>query len=631
MIKWLLLLSIFFCSGGVAAEENLSAELILSRDSYAVSDTVIGAIKLTIPPAYHLYGNPIGPGIGKPVVIKAGNAHGVKWNRIIKQNARKFTPASGDWVWAYEKEAYFFIKGTVTGGVEGSVVSDTLTIDGLICHTACIPVNVKIPVSFPIKAVVSGKGHFVAHPELLKLYSSLRDSMDITNATPSLSLQNISGQITTIGGLGEIGGIAEQNSSDIPEWDYSPSEKKIEFNIFLAILFGFIAGIILNVMPCVLPVLGIKILSFAQSNNGNRKDILLRSGIFSLGIFVVFMILASLASFANFSWGEQFQNPKVLVGIIVLIVVFALGMFDVFTITVPGVIGGMERKSGNGLWGDFLRGMFATVLATPCSGPLLGATLAWTLTQSPLVVFTVFASIGLGMASPYIILSASSKLARLIPRPGNWMQDFKYIMGFILLGMAAYLMIGLPSEMLISTIGLCLVLSFAVWGYARYAPWGSSFRKRFIVALIMLTVSAGGIYFNFVTLYRLISTDSEVSNLKQDEWSPFSSKVLKDAHANGIPVMIDFTANWCMNCQYNKVTVLHSKKVMDLVRQKHIITMKADLTRPDPVIESLMTHLGSRSVPFLAVFPGDKPFEPVVMRDLLNKGALVSVLEQLNH
>jgi thiol:disulfide interchange protein len=611
---------------GSAAQDNLSVEVVLSRTSYAVSDTVIASIKLKIPPKYHLYGNPLGPGIGKPLLVKAANDNGITWYSVLKQKPRKFTPSTGDWVWAYENELHLFIKGAVTRNVTGNI-NDSITIDGLICHTSCVPVSVNVPLTVSVVPNTVDKNHFANHPELLKLLQALTDSMEITSATPAPAL---SLDLSNSGNVSSLSNITTTIQTEDDNWDYSPVEKKIEFNLFLAILLGFVAGIILNVMPCVLPVMGIKILSFAQSSAGDRKDVLLHSGMFSLGILIVFMALASLASFANFSWGEQFQNPKLLVGIIVLIVVFALGMFDVFTIAVPGGIGGMERKSGNGLWGNFFRGMFATVLATPCSGPLLGATLAWTLTQTPIIVFTVFASIGLGMASPYIVLSASRRLARMIPKPGSWMQDFKYIMGFILLGMAVYLMIGLPSDMMISTIGLCLVLAFAVWGYARFAPWGSTLRKKSIVALIMIAISAGGVYFNFVTLYSLISTDSELSNIGKNEWIPFSTKLLKDAHANGQSVMIDFTANWCMNCQYNKVTVLHSKRVMDLVRKKRVITIKADLTRPDPQIESLMANLGSRSVPFLAVFPGDKPFEPVVMRDLINKGALVSVLTQLN-
>lgn len=620
-----LLLLTVICIGS-AAEDNLSAEAILSRTSYAVSDTVIASVKLKIPPKYHLYGNPLGPGIGKPLLVKATNDKGVAWHSVLKQKPRKFIPSSGDWVWAYENELYLFVKGTVTGNVTGAI-ADSIIIDGLICHTSCIPVSIKVPLTFTVVPNSVDKNHFTDHPELLKLLHNLTDSMEITPAAPALTS---SLSLDLLSNSGSLGNIATTAKTENDHWDYSPAEKKIEFNLFLAILLGFVAGIILNVMPCVLPVMGIKILSFAQSSAGDRREVLVHSGMFSLGILSVFMVLASLASFANFSWGEQFQNPKVLVGIIVLIVVFALGMFDVFTITVPGAVGGMERKSGNGLWGNFFRGMFATVLATPCSGPLLGATLAWTLTQTPVIVFTVFASIGLGMASPYIVLSASRRLARIIPKPGSWMQDFKYFMGFILLGMAVYLMIGLPSDMMISTVGLCLVLAFAVWGYARFAPWGATLRKKSIVGLIMLIISAGGVYFNFVTMYNLISTDSDLSKTGKNEWVTFSPKLLKDAHANGQSVMIDFTANWCMNCQYNKVTVLHSKRIMDLVRKKRVITMKADLTRPDPQIESLMANLGSRSVPFLAVFPGDKPFEPIVMRDLINKGALVSVLTQLN-
>jgi thiol:disulfide interchange protein len=624
-LMWPLLL-LFLMYTGSAAEDNLIAESeVMSRSSYTASDTVIASIKLKIPPKFHLYGNPLGPGIGKPLLVKAANDKGIVWYSVLKQKPRKFVPSTGDWVWAYENELYLFVKGKVVKNVAENI-SDSIIIEGLICHTSCIPVSIKVPLTIIVAPDAIDKNNFANHPELLKMLNDLTDSMEVTPAAASATTLSLDLLSNSDG----LSGITTSAKTENDHWDYSPVEKKIEFNLFLAILMGFVAGIILNVMPCVLPVLGIKILSFAQSSTGGRKEVLLRSGMFSLGILTVFMFLASLASFANFSWGEQFQNPKVLVGIIVLIVIFALGMFDVFTITVPGSVGGMERKSGNGLWGDFFRGMFATVLATPCSGPLLGATLAWTLTQTPIIVFTVFASIGLGMASPYIVLSASRTLARMIPKPGNWMQDFKYFMGFILLGMAVYLMIGLPSDMMISTVGLCLVLAFAVWGYSRFAPWGSTVRKKIIVALIMIFISGGGFYFNFVTLYSLISTNSDVSNTGKDEWIPFSPNLLKEAHANGQSVMIDFTANWCMNCQYNKVTVLHSKRIMDLVRKKNVITMKADLTRPDPQIESLMANLGSRSVPFLAVFPGDKPFEPVVMRDLINKGALMSVLTQLN-
>ena len=158
----------------------------------------------------------------------------------------------------------------------------------------------------------------------------------------------------------------------------------------------------MNVMPCVLPVLGIKILSFSEIRQSSRKMAFVKSLVFSAGMLSIFLVLASLASFANFSWGEQFRNPSVLVVIIAVIVIFALGMFDLFMIQVPSSIAQMGVKKRSGLTGDFFNGMFASILATPCSGPLLGATLAWTLTQKPLIIFTIFTSIGLGMAFPYI-------------------------------------------------------------------------------------------------------------------------------------------------------------------------------------------------------------------------------------
>jgi thiol:disulfide interchange protein DsbD len=134
--------------------------------------------------------------------------------------------------------------------------------------------------------------------------------------------------------------------------------------------------------------------------------------------------------------------------------------------------------------------MFATILATPCSGPLLGATLAWTLTQSAQVVFTVFASIGVGMAFPYVLFASSSSLSRLVPKPGIWMKDYKYLMGFVLIGMAVYLMKGLPQDMIVSTIGLCVSLAFAVIVYTRFAPWGASIRRK-VTMIIISMVSLG--------------------------------------------------------------------------------------------------------------------------------------------
>ena len=210
------------------------------------------------------------------------------------------------------------------------------------------------------------------------------------------------------------------------------------------------------------------------------------------------------------------------------------------------------------------------------------------------------------------------------------MNDFKHLMGFILLGFAVYLMVGLPQNMLISTVGMCLVLVFGIAFFTHYAPFGSSIKRKAVVAAMALIICFSGVYVNFGILYRIIAADEKgIAGQENGSWKEFSADELKKAHELGQNVIIDFTANWCVNCQFNKVTVLNTSQINKLIKEKNIVAMKADLTRPDPQIESLLHHLGSRSVPFLAIFSGTNPYEPVIMRDIINKKKLVNVLKQL--
>lgn len=612
----------------LSAQPDVQIHAVPSKETYAPGDTILLALNVAIPDKYHLYGNPLGPGIGKPFSILLPDTSDIAWQNIKKLPAQKYNPSIGDWVWAYEKGSTFFLQGIIKESGKG-IISGKVSFSGLICHTACIPVNKAIEYRINVDKEKRTFGLFGQNPEIVAILSKANDEVSFDQA-PDISSETESGDLSFL----KISTAGESNlASPVvipPEWDYSPREQKVEFNLWLALLFGFIAGIILNAMPCVLPVLGIKILSFSQANQGSRKTALLRSLVFSSGILSVFMILASLASFAQFSWGEQFQNPKVLVGIIVLIVIFALWMFDIVSFNVPGSVASLERKSGKGYLGDFFKGIFATVLATPCSGPFLGATLAWTLTQKPIVVFVVFASIGVGMALPYVLLSSSKTLSRLIPKPGQWMKDFKNLMGFVLLGFSVYLLMGLPQDMVISTIGAILSVSFALLIYTRFAPWGSVVVRKIIAGVLFVIVSSSGIYLSFGILYN--STSNQAVDLAGNtlKWQKFSSEKLKQAHAEGKHVIIDFTANWCMNCKFNEVAVLGSPAVKKLIDEKDVVMMKADLTTPNQEIETLMHHLGSKSVPFFALFPGDSPYEPIVMRDILSKKKIVKTLSELS-
>jgi len=332
------------------------------------------------------------------------------------------------------------------------------------------------------------------------------------------------------------------------------------------------------------------------------------------------------------SWGEQFQNPTFIVVLVSMMFVFALGMFDLFIIFVPNKISEMDMKQDtSGFWGNFAKGMFATILATPCSGPFLGATLAWTLTQSKLTVYLVFLALGIGMASPYILLASSKRLSRIIPKPGAWMEDFKYILGFFLIGFAVYLMIGLPRDMVLPTIVLLVALAAAIVFYGRVAPFGVSKLRKSVSLLLSLLLVYGGFHVGFKTIYLQFSEEKATAaeHASTVSWESFSVEILEQAHAENRSVMIDFTANWCMNCQFNKVNVYHTEEVEKLIKEKNILAIKADLTEDNPTIESLRNHLGSRSIPFLAIFNGDTPNTPVVLRDLVSKKRVINELQRL--
>ncbi len=625
---YIISLFLIFSTISIFAEEDIQIDLQSSQKNYAPGDTVALCLTVSIPEKYHLYGNPLGPGIGKPLSVITDDNNSIRWIDILKTPAKKFTPAIGNWVWAYEKKAHFFLRGIINDHSAGEIKGQ-FTLNGLICHTSCIPVSKKIEYIIDVGTRRDLNLAFNDNIFLASAYKDVKEKMPFEYANNSLQVNVNPGELK-FNKVNVSLSTSLSNLDPVPQWGYTPHENKVKFTLWLAVLFGFIAGIILNFMPCVLPVLGIKILSFAQTNESSRSKAILRSGVFSAGILTVFLILASLASFAKFSWGEQFQNPSFLISIIVLIVIFSLWMFDVFTFNIPGSVSSLEKRNGNGLWGDYFRGVFATILATPCSGPFLGATLAWALTQPSAVIFTVFLSIGAGMAFPYVVLSYSKTLSKMIPKPGKWMKDFKNLLGFILISFAVYLLIGVPKDLVVSTIGICVVIVFAIAIYNRFAPWGiSSFFRRMFSALLAILIAISGVYFCHSVLYKSMSIQTADNIADKEQWKDFSIDLLRNAHSSGRPVIIDFTANWCMNCQYNKVAVLNSNQVKALIARKNILTLKADLTTPNKEIESLMRSLGSRSVPFFAFFPGENPFDPVVMRDILSKSNVATLLKSL--
>lgn len=300
------------------------------------------------------------------------------------------------------------------------------------------------------------------------------------------------------------------------------------------LMFAFLGGLILNVMPCVLPVIAIKVLSFVQQAGEDRSRIFLLNATYSLGVISVFMLLATLAVFAGTSWGGQFQSVEFLVAMSALVFVMGLSLLGVFEIPIPGFVGSSAGGHQEGLGGAFMTGIFATVLATPCSGPFLGPTLGWSIQQPAAVIYMIWGMMGLGMASPYLLFGLFPGAVRFLPKPGNWMVRFKQIAGFIMLGTTVFLLSILKESYLIPTLVLLLGIGLGVWMignlYTLASPPATRWKVRFAALCTVGLIGGVG--------YQLASAEEKIA------WEPFTREAVAEAMRNGQPVMVDFTADW---------------------------------------------------------------------------------------
>ncbi len=427
------------------------------------------------------------------------------------------------------------------------------------------------------------------------------------------------------------GSVAEDGNAGIDLSQYTPRSKPPAHGLPVWLLLAFLAGLVMNIMPCVLPVVSLKVLSLVQQAGESRARALGMGVAFAAGMLTVFLALAALAILFGLGWGEQFQSQTFLVAMIALVFAFALSLFGVYEFGMPPVGALAARTTREGLGSAFLKGMLATLLATPCSGPFLGSTLAWTLTQPPVTVLLIFLTLGCGMAFPYVVLSAHPALLKRLPKPGEWMETFKHTMGFFLLATVLYLMVSLNQQYLLLTIVFLFCVAVGGWIWGRFSVRSVNASGRMAVLATTLLVISGGAFLSFHTLRGVLSTAGSAKSASL-AWEPFDPVQLLQYQRAGRSVLIDFTADWCANCKFNEIRVYDSAVIRRQLRQKHVIVMKADLTREGPstaIIRRLMQQLGARSIPFLAVFPGNQPRAPYTLHDLVDTTSVSTVLKAL--
>lgn len=395
------------------------------------------------------------------------------------------------------------------------------------------------------------------------------------------------------------------------------------------LLAAFLGGIILNVMPCVFPVISLKVMSFVGQAGEDRKKVFAHSAVFALGILVFFwaltimMLVIKSASGGEVGWGAQLQFPGVVIGLIVIMVLVAMSLFGVFEIgaSMTAVGGDLANKSGYA--GSFWSGALAVLLATPCTAPLMAPAIGFALAQSAPVMFLVFTTLGLGLAAPYFLFAIFPKLLDVLPAPGAWMETFKQFMGFPMLAVVVWLS-GVLSKQL-NTAGLqwalasVLLVALAGWilgrftGFERPAP---ARMKGRLTALLVFLLALGVAW--EATAKRPPANTIDIAD------------VIAKHRAEGKHVFVDFTAEWCVTCKVNKRVAINTEAVQNAFRDNNVAFVTADWTNEDPSITKLLAEFGRAGVPFYLLYPSDTGKEPIRFGDgILTQGAILEAIGKL--
>ncbi len=397
-------------------------------------------------------------------------------------------------------------------------------------------------------------------------------------------------------------------------------------SLVLEILAAFLAGLILNFMPCVLPVIALKALGFIKQSKQSPARVRLLGWAYGAGVLASFVLLAGLAiatqrAGGEAGWGDALRHPQFRMALTALITLIALNLFGLFEVTIhAGVMGpASELASQSGMGGAFCNGILATVLATPCTAPFLAGALAFALTQRPAVTLLVFLAVGAGLACPFVLVCWFPRILKFLPKPGPWMEKFKIAMGFPMLATALWLAYGSTrsqADMLMFEFSLAL-LALAAWVWGQFVQRETR-RKGLAVAVCLLLVAAG-FYFRPVPAMKTGALDWKV-------WSP---QAVDMARREGHPVLVDFTAKTCLNCIVNKASSLETKQTRAKLSEIGAVTFEADFTDQDPVIaQELERWKGATGVPLVLVYSKDLSRLPQILPPILTPSIVLAALDQ---
>lgn len=592
-----------------SASAQVKAELLADTNAIVAGKTFTAGLLLRMEPGWHTYW--LNPG-------DSGMTTSLKWElppgfqaEEIQWPTPELTREEGDMVThTYSGEILLLIPIKVPSQLSGTTITLKANTSWLACKESCIPGSAELELSLPV-AETAGPDHEALFAKSkarlprpigesgLDVKTSVHDGVLTVEVNPGRDAElfpipagdqtfsHVIQQALPSGGqrfsfklesgepnhLSAVLGVGEGEARR--GWQIDLGKEPTAFSApaskprWLLFLFGFLGGLILNVMPCVLPVIALKILGFVQQAGQSPRRVFRLGLAFVAGVFAWFFGLAALlvlmkAAGHQVNWAFQFQNPAFVLVMFVIVLVFSLNLLGVFELVLPAKANSALARlvAHEGYWGAFLHGVFATLLATPCTAPFLAPALGFALGQPAHLIFAMFAVIAAGMSLPYFLLTARPAWLRFLPKPGMWMVRLKQAMGVLLAATALWL------------------------GWISYQQ----------------TVPRKGEAF---------------------------SVQLEKALAGKQIVFVDFTADWCVNCKVNEKLVLNSESVQRVIKEKGVLLLKADWTRGDADITALLKKFGRAGVPLYVIFASEDRANPIVLPELLTREMVIKALEPL--
>ncbi len=585
-----------FGFGGSKAPTPVTVELVAEVEQAVAGQPFRVAVKVVHEPTWHIYGKVLPPEvIGKPTVLEWTLPEGWNVEELPWPKTHVVPSTDGATSEGYDGTVYLPARiipaGVVAGQAEIQVVVNALACDPKSC----------VPIKPSAKRVIAFGAEVKPDTAMAEVFAEVAAEVQAPVVAEETAPEE------------KVGSSAAAGRS---------------FGTFL--LFAFIGGLILNVMPCVFPVLGIKIMGVVQQAGEDKRQVVLHGLAYTVGILICFWILGGLVVFLGKTWGSQLQSAGFVYGLCAFFLIFGLNMAGVFEIGTSAVGVGANLQAKHGLSGSFFSGLLAVVVATPCSAPFLGPALGYAVTLPGVQAMLMFSMIGIGLASPFLLLSAMPSLVSALPRPGAWMESFKQGMSFLLFGTVAFLawvLTGMVEgqPMLFLLFGLVLV-ALGCWIYGRWCLPYKPVRTRVVAGLLALMAIAGGLAWGWPQVEPGSPDGSSHTEggLTWEAWSPEKVAALR---AEGKAVYVDYTAKWCFTCQVNK-RVYKEEAVKQAILDKQVVLLKADWTNEDPRISKALAELGKAAVPVNVLYlPGKE--EPLLFDELLTAGALLSAFAQV--